>query len=218
MNQLKERVETEDKELLAKGKDFLEETLRPMAECNNRKRKKKFGMIGTVCCVCLLLGSSIGIGIVYKNLFAATYETKSSDVTYLNSTLTHTQVTGEFDSISLMYEKRHDRPIYFLGIYEREEAETSYTNVRINVIIDRGYTMEKTSYSKALDFLEYSVEYTDTEVIEDSGEFVLHGYHVEGYIDTGAERYKIDYIEYRINDNNYQFAEYLQKTIKQKGA
>ena len=40
--------------------------------------------------------------------------------------------------------------------------------------------MEKTSYSKALDFLEYSVEYTDTEVIEDSGEFVLYGYHVEG--------------------------------------
>ena len=93
MKQLKERVETEDKELLAKGKDFLEETLCPIAECNNRKRKRKFG-IGTVCCVVLLLGSSIGIGIVYKNLFAATYETKSSDVTYLNSTLTHTQVTA----------------------------------------------------------------------------------------------------------------------------
>ena len=87
----------------------------------------------------------------------------------------------------------------------------------MNMIIDRKYTIEKTSYSKALDFLEYSVEYNDTEVIEDSGEFILYGYHVESYIDTGAERYKIDYIEYRINDNNYQFAEYLQTAIKPKG-
>lgn len=218
MRQLKDRVETEDKELLAENKDFLEETLCPIADCNNRKRKRKFQTIGAVSCLVLLLGSSIGLGIVYKNLFAATYETKSSDVTYLNSTLTHTQVTGEFDVISLTYEKRHNRPIYFLGIYEHEEAETSYTNVRINVIVDREYTIEKTPYSKTLDFLEYNVKYTDTEVIEGSGGLALYGYHVEGYFDTGAERYKIDYIEYRINDNNYQFAEYLQATIKPKGA
>ena len=85
----------------------------------------------------------------------------------------------------------------------------------MKVVVKRDYKIEEVEYLKEVEFLSYTVHYNELKKADDSSEPTLFGYKADALIDTGAERYVIEYVEFRTEDS-YHFAEYLQKTIKQK--
>lgn len=216
MKELKDLADKEKSEML--DEDFLETTLYPIVDANkakrkaNRKRNAVSIITGVSVCIVALFG--VGLGIFVHQRYAETYETKKSDISYLNSTLSSTQLIGDFDTINLTYETHRKAPVYF-AVYREEEGESWSQSIYMKVIVKRDYKIDEIEYAEQFEFLGYTVYYSELKKTAASTEPTLYGYKAEALIDTGAERYVMEYVEFRTEDN-YHFVEYLQKTIKQK--
>ena len=156
----------------------------------------------------------VGLGIIVHQRYAETYATKKSDISYLNSTLVSTQLIGDFNTITLTYETRRNTPVYF-SVYRVEEGEGWMQSLSLKVIVKQDYKIDEIAYLDQFEFLGYTVHYSAMKKTDASTEPMLYGYKADAFIDTGTERYVMEYVEFRTEDN-YHFVEYLQKTIKQK--
>ncbi len=212
MKEIKELVEQEDAEIL--DERFLEETLFPIADANKAKRKRKITSLATTLGAGIVALFAAGFGIMYHKNYTESYATKESDISYLNSNLTETQLLGNFNTINLTYETRRETPVYFF-VYREKEGDGWAQSISMKVIISRDYEIEETAYLKEFAFLGYTVHYNDLKKADASSEPTLFGYKANALIDTGAERYVMEYVEFRTEDS-YHFAECLQETIKQK--
>jgi hypothetical protein len=212
MKEIKELIEQEDAEIL--DERFLEETLYPIAAANQAKRKRKFASIAAALSTCIVAAFAIGFGIIYRKDYTENYKKKESNILYLNKNLTSTQLIGDFTTVNLMYETHRETPVYFF-VYREETGESWTQSISMKVVVKRDYEIDKVEYLKEIKFLEYTVYYNETNNIDDSFEAIVFEYKADAFIDTGAERYMIEYSEARTGDNDH-FAEYLQKTIKQK--
>lgn len=218
MKKLKREIKRENEELISKNQDFLEKELYAIVEVNRKKRKESrkrnfstllpsFGALA----ICVLL-----IGIIpwqnseegYENV----YETRLSTLTEVNHELERTHVSGDFGSIELMYERNKNTPIYFTLRYAKEEVLISYTEVRIDVLIDREYyKAELEGYPKQTEYLGYTLFYREREVTDED----VYSYRIEAYMETEEERYMIDYTEHT-TEKEVHFEEYLKQTISKK--
>lgn len=218
MKKLKREIKRENEELISKNQDFLEKELYAIVEVNRKKRKESrkrnfltllpsFGALA----ICVLL-----IGIIpwqtseegYENV----YETRLSTLTEVNNELERTHVSGDFGSIELMYERNKNTPIYFTLRYAKEEVLISYTEVRINILIDREYyKADLEGYPKQTEYLGYTLFYREREVTDED----VYSYRIEAYMETEKERYMIDYTEHT-TEKEVHFEEYLKQTISKK--
>lgn len=218
MKKLKREIKRENEELISKNQDFLEKELYAIVEVNRKKRKESrkrnfstllpsFGALA----ICVLL-----IGIIpwqkseegYENV----YETRLSTLTEVNHELERTHVSGDFGSIELMYERNKNTPIYFTLRYAKEEVLISYTEVTIDVLIDREYyKAELEGYPKQTEYLGYTLFYREREVTDED----VYSYRIEAYMETEEERYMIDYTEHT-TEKEVHFEEYLKQTISKK--
>ena len=212
MKEIKKLVEQEDAEIL--DERFLEETLLPIADRNKAEGKRKFASIAAALATCIITVFAVGFGTLYHHSYTESYEMKESDMLYLNGNLTATQLIGDFDTIYLTYETHRETPVYF-SVYREEEGDGWRQSISMKVVIKRDYKIEEIEYLKEVEFLGYTVHYNELKKADDSSEPTLFGYKADALIDTGAERYVMEYVEFRTEDS-YHFAEYLQKTIKQK--
>lgn len=211
MKELKNLIDKENAEIL--DGELLEE-LCLIADANKAKRKRKVRAIATALAPCLVAVFAVGFGILYHKGYAITYETKESNTSCVNRNLIVTQVVGDFDTIELTYETRYEKPVYF-SLCREEKGETRMQGISMKVIVARDYEIEEAAYLKEFPFLGYTVHYSETKNADNSCEPTVFNYKVKAFLDTGVERYMIDYAESSIEDN-YRFAEYLQKTIKYK--
>ena len=213
MKKLKELADKNNAEIL--DKEFLENTLYPIVDANKAKRKRKLiPATATVICCVLLFSIGIGIGITYNRNYAESYATEKSDIDSLNANLSETQLIGDFETITLTYEVRRQRPVYF-SVY-REEADTErLQSISVRVIVKQDYEIQEAKYLKQFEFLGYTVHYNETNNFDSSAEQTLYEYTANAFMDTGAERYVIEYTELCLEEN-FHFAEYLQGIIKQK--
>lgn len=218
MKKLKREIKRENEELISEGQDFLEKELYAIVEVNRKKRNERrkrnfltllpsFGALA----ICVLL-----IGIIpwqtseegYENV----YETRLSTLTEVNNELERTHVSGDFGSIELMYERNKNTPIYFTLRYAKEEVLISYTEVRINILIDREYyKADLEGYPKQTEYLGYTLFYREREVTDED----VYSYRIEAYMETEKERYMIDYTEHT-TEKEVHFEEYLKQTISKK--
>lgn len=218
MKELKDLADKEKSEIL--DEDFLETTLYPIVNANkakrksNRKRKAVSIITGVSVGIVAIFGVGIGIGIIFHQPYAETYTTKKCDVSYLNSTLTSTQLIGDFETVNLTYETRRNTPVYF-SVYRVEEGEGWMQSLSLKVIVGREYKIDKLAYLDQMEYLGYTVHFSEMKKVDSSTEPTLYAYKANAFIDTGAERYVMEYAEFCTEDN-YHFAEYLQNTIKQK--
>ena len=212
MKEIKELVEQEDAEIL--DERFLDETLCPIADANQRKRKYKVRSIVAALGMFIIAAFSVSFGILYHHSYTESYDTKESTISYLNSNLAATQLIGAFNTVSLTYETHREMPVYF-SVYREKEGDGWMQSISMKVVVKRDYKIEEVEYLKEVEFLSYTVHYNELKKADTSSEPTLFGYKADALIDTGAERYVIEYVEFRIEDN-YHFAEYLQETIKQK--
>ena len=216
MKELKDLADKEKSEML--DEDFLETTLYPIVDANkakrkaNRKRKAVSIIAGVSVGIVAVFG--VGLGIIVHQRYAETYATKKSDISYLNSTLVSTQLIGDFNTITLTYETRRNTPVYF-SVYRVEEGEGWMQSLSLKVIVKQDYKIDEIAYLDQFEFLGYTVHYSAMKKTDASTEPMLYGYKADAFIDTGTERYVMEYVEFRTEDN-YHFVEYLQKTIKQK--
>ena len=211
MKELKNLIDKEDSEIL--DGELLEE-LCLIADANKAKRRRKVRAIATALATCLVAVFAVGFGILYHKGYTTTYETKESNTSCVNRNLIVTQVVGDFDTIELTYETRYEKPVYF-SLCREEKGETRMQDISMKVIVARNYEIEEAAYLKEFAFLGYTVRYSETKNADHSCEPMVFDYKARALIDTGKERYMIDYAESNIEDN-YHFTEYLQKTIKQK--
>lgn len=218
MKKLKREIKRENEELISEGQDFLEKELYAIVEVNRKKRNERrkrnfltllpsFGALA----ICVLL-----IGIIpwqnseegYENV----YESRLSTLTEVNHELERTHVSGDFGSIELMYERNKNTPIYFTLRYAKEEVLISYTEVRIDVLIDREYyKADLEGYPKQTEYLGYTLFYREREVTDED----VYSYRIEAYMETEEERYMIDYTEHT-TEKEVHFEEYLKQTISKK--
>ncbi|MFR5103279.1 MAG: hypothetical protein ACLTE4_12100 [Christensenellaceae bacterium] len=218
MKKLKREIKRENEELISKNQDFLEKELYAIVEVNRKKRKESrkrnfltllpsFGALA----ICVLL-----IGIIpwqnseegYENV----YETRLSTLTEINHELERTHVSGDFGSIKLMYERNKNTPIYFTLRYAKEEELISYTEVTIDILIDREYyKADLEGYPKQTEYLGYTLFYREREVTDED----VYSYRIEAYMETEEERYMIDYTEHT-TEKEVHFEEYLKQTISKK--
>ena len=212
MKELKELVEQEDEEIL--DERFLEETLLPIADRNKAKRKRKVRSIAVALSTCIIAVFSVGFALLYPHSYTESYETKEADMLYLNGNLTATQLIGDFDTIHLTYETHRETPVYF-SVYREKEGDGWMQSISMKIVVKRDYKIEEVEYLKEFEFLGYTVHYNELKKADTSSEPTLFGYKADALIDTGAERYVIEYVEFRTEDS-YHFMKYLQKTIKQK--
>lgn len=191
MKKLKREIKRENEELISKNQDFLEKELYAIVEVNRKKRKESrkrnfstllpsFGALA----ICVLL-----IGIIpwqnseegYENV----YETRLSTLTEVNHELERTHVSGDFGSIELMYERNKNTPIYFTLRYAKEEVLISYTEVRIDVLIDREYyKAELEGYPKQTEYLGYTLFYREREVTDED----VYSYRALSDLCIGCQR------------------------------
>lgn len=212
MKEIKNLADKDNAEIL--DTEFLEKTLCPMADANKAKQKRKFISISAALGVSVIAVFSVSFGILYHKDYTESYETKKSDVAYLNSTLTSTQLIGDFETINLTYETHHKTPVYF-SVYRIEEGNEWMQSLSMKVIVQQGYEIDEIAYVEQFEFLGYTVYYNEMKKTDASSEPTLYGYKTDALIDTGEERYVLEYVEFRTEDN-YHFVEYLQKTIKRK--
>lgn len=160
MKELKDLADKEKSEIL--DEDFLENTLYPIVDANkvkrkaNRKRKAVSIITGVSLGIVAVFGVGIGIGIIFHQPYAETYATKKSDILYLNSTLTSTQLIGDFNTITLTYETRRNTPVYF-SVYRVEEGEGWMQSLSLKVIVKQDYKIDEISDLDQFEFLGYTV-------------------------------------------------------------
>lgn len=218
MKKIEKEVKREREELLAENKEFLEGTLYPIADANasERKSKRKKLHFALPAAILTVVICSVGFGVWKYARFHISYETKRSDIESLNGMLKNTRLEGELGTILLTYETRRNSPVYFRVYQEQEEAEVYYVMVSMNVLIDRKQKTEDiTTYTEQAEYSGYTLYYRENEVIDRTDAITVYGYKVNAFMDTGAERYILEYSEFR-TDDDYGFWQYLQETIKQK--
>lgn len=86
MKELKDLADKENSKIL--DEEFLENTLYPIVDANKAKRKRKIISIATVLGIGIVAVFGVGFGIFRKS-YTENYETKKSDIVYLNSNLTY---------------------------------------------------------------------------------------------------------------------------------
>ena len=211
MKELKDLADKENSKIL--DEEFLENTLYPVVDANKAKRKRKIISIATVLGIGIVAVFGVGFGIFRKS-YTENYETKKSDIVYLNSNLTYTRLIGNFETVNLTYETHRKTPVYF-SVYRVEEGDGWMQSLSMKVIVQQGYEIDEIAYVEQFEFLGYTVYYNEMKKTDASSEPTLYGYKTDALIDTGEERYVLEYVEFRTEDN-YHFVEYLQKTIKRK--
>ena len=132
----------------------------------------------------------------------------------LNGILGYTRLIGNFETVNLTYETHRKTPVYF-SVYRVEEGDGWMQSLSMKVIVQQDYEIDEIAYAEHFEFLGYTVHYSEMKKADSSTEPTLYAYKANGFIDTGAERYVMEYAEFGIEDN-YHFAEYLQETLKQK--
>lgn len=227
MKQLKDRAKKDRQEIVESKKaivlraELQRQVEEKMEELRlaEAARHRKIRAIGLTSTAGLLLVLSIGIGVVMliNDSYVSTYSSKPSDIAFLNENLTNTQVKGNFNAITLTYEVRRNTLEYFVLVDEQEEPDISHKDVTIHIVVDRGYSeVEEKIYTEKTEFLGYTLQYSETQRSNPSPDgTTLYGYKVEACMDTGAEKYILEYYEYRA-DTAFTFTEYLQATITQK--
>ncbi len=222
MKKLKDQVEKEDRELLsARAKDFWENTLLPQAQESAaeqkrlRRKKRPYILAATATSLVILALGTWWMWSIFASDYDVTYETKKSDVAYLNSTLTHTQLVGDY-SVDVIREVRSKKPVYFVVNQQVEMPEIGARFLTIDIVVKRDYQIDQpANYADSFEFLEYTVYFNKTRTTDTSNDFTFYCYAVEAFIDTGAERFVIDYDEATVDDS-YSFEEYLSTIIKQR--
>lgn len=159
MKEIKNLADKDNAEIL--DTEFLEKTLCPMADANKAKQKRKFISISAALGVSVIAVFSVSFGILYHKDYTESYETKKSDVAYLNSTLTSTQLIGDFETINLTYETHHKTPVYF-SVYRIEEGNEWMQSLSMKVIVQQGYEIDEIAYVEQFEFLGYTVYYEDS--------------------------------------------------------
>lgn len=211
MKEIKEWADKDNSKIL--DEEFLENTLYPIVDSNNQKRKRKMISIATALGIGIVAVFGVGFGIFHRS-YTENYETKKSDIVYLNSNLTYTRLIGNFETVNLTYETHRKTPVYF-SVYRVEEGDGWMQSLSMKVIVQRDYKIEELVYLDQIEYLGYTVYFSEMKKADSSTEPTLYAYKADAFIDTGAERYVMEYAEFRI-ENNYHFAEYLLETIKQK--
>lgn len=211
MKELKDLADKDNSKIL--DEEFLENTLYPVVDANKAKQKRKIISIATVLGIGIVAVFGVGFGIFRKS-YTENYETKKSDIVYLNSNLTYTRLVGNFETVNLTYETHRKTPVYF-SVYRKEEGDGWMQSLSMKVIVQQDYEIDEIAYAEHFEFLGYTVHYSEMKKADSSTEPTLYAYKANGFIDTGAERYVMEYAEFGTEDN-YHFAEYLQETIKQK--
>lgn len=218
MKKIKKEVE-DAQELISENQGFLEETLYPIADKNaaKRKAKRRWSRYVFPVSISVVLICSVGFGTWRYTHFGLSYENKQSNIEYLNSTLKNTRLEGDFVTVILTSRTRKKLPVYFKVYQELEEPDISFVMATIYVLVDRNHQAEKGEYyTQQTEFLGYTVYYCETRVVDTGDPITVYGYTAEVFMDTGNERYMLEYSEFRTDEEKNGFWQYLQETIKQK--
>lgn len=74
-------------------------------------------------------------------------------------------------------------------------------SLSMKVIVQQGYEIDEIAYAEHFEFLGYTVHYSEMKKADSSTEPTLYAYKANGFIDTGAERYVMEYAEFGTEDN-----------------
>lgn len=221
MKHIKKRIEDEGKRIADADRDFLENEIYKRVDENVAKQKvQRKGirrLIVSASALCVI--SAVIIGSVFvikqKNTYLDNYETKKSDIEQVNANLTNTQLVGDF-SVIMTYKVRKGTPVYFSAENEKKLSEESYVSSAVQIIVEKEYSLkENTVYNETLTYLGYEVNVCKTQNIDATEELTIREYAIRAYMDTGAERYLINYHEDTINETD-SFSIYMESIIKQK--
>lgn len=221
MKHIKKRIEDEGKRIADADRDFLENEIYKRVDENVAKQKvQRKGirrLIVSASALCVI--SAVIIGSVFvikqKNTYLDNYETKKSDIEQVNANLTNTQLVGDF-SVIMTYKMRKGTPVYFSAENEKNLSEESYVSSAVQIIVEKEYSLkDNTVYKDKLNYLGYEVNICKTENIDATEELTIREYAIRAYMDTGAERYLINYHEDTINETD-SFSIYMESIIKQK--
>ena len=152
MKELKDLADKENSKIL--DEEFLENTLYPIVDANKAKRKRKIISIATVLGIGIVAVFGVGFGIFRKS-YTENYETKKSDIVYLNSNLTYTRLVGNFETVNLTYETHRKMPVYF-SVYRVEEGDGWMQSLSMKVIVQQDYEIDEIAYAEHFEFLGYS--------------------------------------------------------------
>ena len=186
MKELKDLADKENSKIL--DEEFLENTLYPMVDANKQKRKRKIISIATVLGIGIVAVFGVGFGIFRKS-YTENYETKKSDIVYLNSNLTYTRLIGNFETVNLTYETHRKTPVYF-SVYRVEEGDGWMQSLSMKVIVQQGYEIDEIAYAEHFEFLGYTVHYTgiiETELHRAGGLYEVH-FLLRNIDSTGKEK------------------------------
>ena len=213
MRKLKKKVQQENQELTEADRDFLENTLIPIAEKNRTELKKnqlKKWMPVLCCFLCCIVTIVICTTflITKQNDYNESYSIRETELSEVNKYLQATQIIGEYDAIRETYQVRDEKAVNFIITKESEKTQKEVLSCDINVVIDREYRQGNPEhYDYHENYLDYTVYFSK---MVKSDNFYIH--NIRAYMDTGAEQYFIDY-ELWTTAANDNFSEFLKSTI-----
>ena len=222
MKRLKNKIREENENLLEEGRDFLENTLLPMAEPDRmaampKSRFKKAAV--PLICVLLCCVTAIVCSLIFSTRpvdpFGNGYITNICDLTEVNGELEKTQFADGFQTILKTYRKTDGKSVYFTLKEERKSSQNIMTST-IKAVIDRSYQEGQTEiYKERFDLCGFPVVY-NKEISSLDDENAVYIAEIQAYMDTGAEQFYIEYKEWAIGETN-GFQSYLETVIIAKG-
>lgn len=219
MKRIKKIIDEENNEIIKADRDFWEQTLKPKIMEKQKDRTVSTKKIAVfICSFCLII--ICGTLLTYKFLFHYTNidELKSdrTNLQYVNSFLTETQIIGKYDAISSVSKVRTKEPVYFILNSSFDEFNDTSISCLINVFVDRSYGATLIlEYKDSFYISDFTVMLNKTieQIPYESGFVFIH--KIQAFMDTGAEQYWFDYEEVTLNDTD-NFSLYLLNVLTVK--